>query len=82
MNPIEFNKKYEKWLEPGHYGLDLYKKEAIAYLDAEFKELILLPDFSYSQIKSKFNRYCFYCVGVSEEKVKEIENTLKQIYNT
>jgi hypothetical protein len=77
----EFNSKYKDYLEEGHYGLDLYKPEAIEYLDKEFEELIKIPGFKYSQIKSKFDWFCFYNEGVSREKTKEIEEKLKEIYN-
>ena len=68
MNAEQFNEKYKDYLEDGHYGLDLHKPEVIEYLDGEFQELIKLPGFKYSQIKSKFNWFCFYCDGVSREK--------------
>ena len=76
----EFNEKYKDYLEEGHYGMSLSNKEALEYMNKEFQELIRLPDFSYCQIKSKFNWFCFYCEGVSSEKQAEIENKLKEIY--
>ncbi len=81
MTTEEFNEKYKDYLEEGHYGLDLSHNEAIRYLDKEFQELIKIPGFKYSQIKSKFNFYCFYCENVSSEKKKEIEMKLYDIYN-
>jgi len=78
----QFNEKYKDYLEKGHYGLDLHKPEAIEYLDNEFQELIKIPGFSYSQIKSKFDWFCFYNKGVSREKTQEIEQKLKEIYET
>lgn len=81
ININEFNEKYKDYLKEGHYGLDLYKAEAIEYLDKEFQELIKIPGFKYSQIKSKFDWFCFYCDNVSREKVTEIENKLKEIYD-
>lgn len=80
MTPEEFNEKYKDFLEEGHYGLTLSKPEAIEYLDREFEELIKIPGFQYSQIKSKWNYFCFYNEGVSAEKTVEIENRLKEIY--
>lgn len=76
----EFNRKYKDFLEEGHYGLDLYKQEAIDYLDKEFQEFIKIPGFKYSQIKSKFNFFCFYNKGLSVEKTTEVEQKLKEIY--
>lgn len=80
MTSKDFNTKYFQYLEEGHYGLDLSKPEAIEYLDKEFQELIKLPNFSYAQIKSKFNWFCFYAKGISSEKRVEIEAKLKEIY--
>lgn len=81
MTNYEFNTKYQEYLEPGHYGLALSKPEVIEYLDKEFQELIKLPGFQYSQIKSKFNWYCFYCDNVSIEKINEITGKIKEIYS-
>ena len=80
MTSEEFNQKYKDFLEEGHYGLALSKPEAIEYLDQVFEELIKIPGFQYSQIKSKWNYFCFYNNGVSAEKTAEIENRLKEIY--
>lgn len=76
----QFNEKYSECLEEGFSGLQLSNKEVIEYLDNEFQELIKLPNFKYSQIKGKFNWFCFYCEGVSSEKRAEIENKIKEIY--
>lgn len=82
MTSEEFDEKYKDFLEEGHYGLDLYNEEAIQYLDEEFRELIKIPGFQYSQIKSKFNWFCFYCTNVPHEKRTEIEKTLFRIYSS
>jgi hypothetical protein len=82
MTINEFNAKYINYLEKGHYGLDLDKPEAIEYLDKKFQEFIKIPEFSYSQIKSKFNYFSFYCSGISVEEVIEVQNKLKEIYNS
>ncbi len=80
MNRVEFNEKYKEYLEDRFSGLELSNPEVIAYLDKEFENLIKLPNFKYSQIKGKFNWFCFYCEGVSSEKRAEIENKIKEIY--
>jgi hypothetical protein len=80
MTQEQFNQKYKDFLEKGHYGLALDNTEAIEYLDKEFQNLIKIPGFSYSQIKAKFNWFCFYNKEVSKEKTTEIEQKLKQIY--
>jgi hypothetical protein len=76
----EFNKKWGAFLKKGHYGLALDKPEVIEYLDAEFESLSKLPDFKFSQIKSKFNSFRFYADGVPSEKCYEIERKLAEIY--
>lgn len=73
-------RKYKDYLEDRFTGLELSNEEVIEYLDKEFEELIKLPNFKYSQIKGKFNWFCFYCEGVSSEKRAEIENKIKEIY--
>jgi hypothetical protein len=82
MTAEEFNEKYKDFLEEGHYGLALRNEKAIKYLDNEFQEFIKIPGFSYSQIKSKFNWFCFYNEGLSREKTTEVEQKLKEIYGT
>ena len=81
MTAKEFNEKYRDFLEEGHYGLSLDNAEAIAYLDKEFQELIKIPGFQYSQIKSKFSWFCFYCTNVPMEKKTEIEQMLFRFYS-
>jgi hypothetical protein len=76
----EFNEKYKDYLEDRHYGLDLHKPEAIAYLDNKFQEFIKIPGFKYSQIKSKFDYFCFYSTLTSVQEF-EVENQLTKIYN-
>lgn len=77
----EFNEKYKEYLEENHYGLALGNEEVIKYLDEEFQQLIKIPNFKYSQIKGKFNWFCFYADNVSSEKRQEIENKIKEIYD-
>jgi hypothetical protein len=61
MTSFEFNKKYEDYLEEGHYGLAINIPSVVEFLDEIFsKVLIHLPDFKYSQIKLKFNMCRFY----------------------
>jgi hypothetical protein len=82
MDRVEFNEKYKDYLEEGFYGLQLENPQVIEYLDKEFQELIKIPGFKYLQIKGKFNWFCFYCEGVSSEKRAEIENKIKEIYES
>ena len=81
MTSSEFNKKWAEFLEEGHYGLALDKPEVVEYLDKEFKSLSKLPDFKFSQIKSKFNSFRFYADGTSAEKRNEIEKMIADLYN-
>lgn len=55
MDYKEFNNKYKDYLEKGHYGLDINIPSVIQFLDGIFEDLINIPNFSYSQIKLKFN---------------------------
>ena len=80
MTRTEFNEKYKAYLEDRFSGRELSNPEVIEYLDKEFEELIKLPNFKYSQIKGKFNWFCFYSEGVSSEKRVEIENKIKEIH--
>lgn len=80
MTANEFNEKYKDYLEEGHYGLALDNKEAIEFLDKEFQEFIKIPNFKYSQIKSKFNNFRFYADGLPEGVESRVQNKLKEIY--
>jgi hypothetical protein len=81
MTAEQFNKKYEKWLESGHYGLDIYDEAVVNYLDEKFQELTKNPHFSFSQIKTKFNWACFYADGVTGEQRSEIEHKIEELLN-
>ena len=79
MNMINFNEKYEKYLEKGHYGLDIYNEEVVEYLDKEFeKEIKVNPNFSYSQIKMKFGTARIYA---ESDKTSEWEKAVDQIFD-
>ena len=81
MTAEEFNIKYDKYLERGHYGCDVHGENQIGFLDNMFQKYILIPGFSYSQIKSKFNSYRFYCNGLDSDEIYVVEKTLKQLEN-
>jgi len=80
MTPLEFNDKYKNYLERGNYGLDVYNEEFIDWLDIKFQEFIKYPEFSYSQIKVKFNQGRFYCKGLPDEVVREVEDKISSFY--
>lgn len=84
-----FNKKYEAYLEPNHYGLDIANEKVVSFLDNIFStRLILIPNFQYSQIKIKFGYCCFYCnlakiKGKEGEEMRDfIENKVDDILRT
>lgn len=77
MNATQFNEKWEAYLEDRHYGMSLCSEEAIDYLDKEFeKEIEINPNFSYSQIKTKFNDVRIYA---NSDNVDEWERQVKLI---
>lgn len=79
MTTLDFNIKYKDYLGHENYGLVIDNKEVINYLDEQFQELITIPGFEYSQIKVKFNDIRFYCNGLTEERVYNIESKIKEL---
>jgi len=77
----EFNEKYKDFLEENYYGCSLDLPEALEYLDVKFQEFVKRPDFKYHQIKSKWNYFCFYAKGLSNEERSEVELELNRIYS-
>lgn len=74
----EFNKKYEKYLESGYYGLAINNRNVIEYLDHKFEKLIKKhPDFIYSQIKMKFNSCCFYADNIPMKTILKIQKHIQ-----
>ena len=50
----EFNEKYKEYIEEGHYGMDIGEPSVLTYVDQIFNDLIKIPEFKFSQIKTKF----------------------------
>ena len=50
----EFNEKYKEYIEEGHYGMDIHEPSVLAYVDQIFSDLIKIPGFEFSQIKTKY----------------------------
>jgi len=50
----EFNSKYFNYLEEGHYGISIEVPAVLQYVDEIFNDLIKIPGFKYSQVKTKF----------------------------
>ena len=78
MTISEFNNKFEPFKEKDHYGLDIDIPSVIDYLNVEFEKLIKIPNFSYSQIKLKFNMSRFYCEPDSINS-SEIERNINKL---
>ena len=51
---VEFNEKYIAYLEEGYSGMQIEFPSIVHYLDEVFTDLIKIPGFTYSQIKTKF----------------------------
>lgn len=79
MTAGEFNEKYSKYLEPGHYGMDIHYSEVIDYLDREFeRETKINPEFCYSQIKIKWGESRIYADSDNTTKwEREVDKMLK-----
>lgn len=84
MTSEQFNKKYESFKEQGHYGLSIDIPSVVDYLNWQFKDLIMIPDFKYSQIKLKFNTAIFYCKpdSIDSNKIENEINRLVKEHNT
>jgi hypothetical protein len=79
LKQSEFKEKYKDYLEDRYYGCELINEEALDYLDNKFQEYIKIPGFKYKQIKSKWNYFCFYADGLSNNEREEVELKLKEI---
>ena len=79
MTTEAFNSKYKDYLEERHYGLAVGDEDFISWLDTKFQEFIKQPGFTYSQIKSKFGKGTFYCEGLSNEQINEVENKITEL---
>ena len=79
MTTKEFNEKYNEYLEPCHYGLDISNPILIEWLDDKFQEFIKRPEFKYFQIKEKFGRGRFYCEGLTIDEINEVESKITKL---
>lgn len=78
MTAEEFNTKYKDYLEEGHYGAEGFDEpEFLDWLDTKFQEFITYPYFKFSQIKCKFAYGRFYCEGIPNEKIREVERKIE-----
>lgn len=77
MKIEEFDKKWEKYLEEGFYGLAIDNEKIIDYIDSEFdKEIKINPNFKFYQIKIKFGTSRVYA---DSDKTTEWENKINEI---
>lgn len=79
MTTKEFNEKYGKYLEEGHYGLAIGEPQFVEWLDQKFQKFIIKPGFTYSQIKSKFGMGRFYCEGLTPQEINEVEQRINDL---
>jgi hypothetical protein len=79
MTCTDFNEKWEKYLEPGHYGASIENKEVLEYLDNKFQTLTKNKNFTYSQIKIKYGSARFYCVGIDFDVIQDIEIEINKL---
>lgn len=80
MTKTEFNNKWFYRLEPTFYGLDISNKEVVDYLNKKFEELEkLYPNFTYSQIKVKYDMVRVYIQYVPTSIIIEIEEKINEI---
>ena len=81
MTSVEFNKKWNKYLEDGFYGMAIEHPSVIEYLDKEFaKEVDINPSFNYAQIKMKFGMSRVYAnsdkTSIWEDEINRLVNTI------
>ena len=50
----EFNEKYKEYIEEGHYGMEIGEPSILIYVDQIFNDLIKIPGFQFSQVKTKY----------------------------
>jgi hypothetical protein len=80
MQPDIFDLKWDSRCEHGHYGLAINDPEVITLVDETFTLWEqLYPDFTFSQIKTKFNSVRVYCENVPYELTRELEQKIEQI---
>lgn len=78
MTAEQFNEKYDAYIEKGHYGLSFESTNVTNYLDLLFEDLIKIPDFSFSQIKLRYNMCRFHC-NLSSAMIHSIEDKVDEI---
>lgn len=81
MTRAEFNEKYKAYIEPGFekQGLEFDVPSCTIFLDSIFRDLIMIPGFTYSQIKFKFGMCRFYTNLESSSLTYLIEGKINEL---
>lgn len=80
MTAQEFNKKWNFYLEEGHYGAEGFDNpEFLTWLNNKFQTFTRFDNFTFSQIKSKFGMGRFYCTGIPSELINEVEDKITEL---
>lgn len=80
MTAEEFNKKWNDYLEKGHYGAEGFDNpEFLDWLDEKFKLFTNFDNFTYSQIKIKFGMGRFYCTGIEQSWVNDVQDKITEM---
>lgn len=80
MTAGEFNLKYKDYIEIGFDGLQLEAPTLADWLDIKFQNFITIKGFKFSQIKAKFGYGRFYCQGITDDEVREIEEYITNYF--
>ena len=75
----DFNEKWAKYLEPGHYGASIENKEVLEYLDNKVQTLTKNKNFTQTQIKIKYGSARFYCDGIDFDVIQDIEIEINKL---
>jgi len=79
MTNKEFTDKWNHRLEEGHYGCAISDEKIISHIDETFTEWEKnYPDFTYSQIKWKFNSLRIYVENIPAPELRMLYLELEQ----
>ena len=81
MTAIEFNKKYENFIEDRFEGLEFDLPKITDFLDIIMEDLTRIPGFTFAQIKFKYGSARFYAENVSVTMALLIEGRINSLFN-